>query len=166
MPQRRLIFEMPAEAEVVFDAFHHHEWRLRRDSLVRATHVLGGAAHPFVGAVTENLGAGALRGLAMRTRFISYDRPRVAAAQMIGRAFPFTRWAASMRHRQLAAQRSELIYIYNFGVAPSALRSLLSPVVEAVFVWQTRRRFGRLSWFLAQHAQDVRQWQLEQREAA
>jgi hypothetical protein len=89
---------MPAEAEVVFDAFHHHEWRLRWDSLVRATHVLGGAAHPFVGAVTENLGAGALRGLAMR-------------------------------------------------------------------VWQTRRRFRRLSRFLAQHAQEVRGWQLEQRNA-
>jgi hypothetical protein len=164
MPQRRLVFEMPAEAEVVFDAFHHHEWRLRWDSLVRATHVLGGAAQPFVGAVTENLGAGTLRGLAMRTQFISYDRPRVAAAQMIGRSFPFSRWAASMRHRPLAALRSELIYIYNFDVEPAALKGLLGPIVEGVFVLQTRRRFRRLSRFLARHAHEVRRWQLEKLE--
>src|SRR5262245_17402963 len=98
MARHRLEFPMPATAEVVFDAFHYHEWRRRWDSLVSATHVEGDAPCPFVGAVSENTGRGFLRGLSMRTRFVSFDRPRVAAASMLGRSFPFARWAASMRH--------------------------------------------------------------------
>ena len=152
---------MPASEAVVFDAFHYHLWRARWDSLVSATHVLGGAPCPFVGAVTENTGAGALRGLSMRTQFVSYDRPRVAAAAMLGHSFPFTRWAASMRHRAEGSRQSVLIYTYNFEVGPSALRWVIAPVVELMFNWQTRRRFARLQSFLAAHASEVERWQQE-----
>lgn len=157
---------MPAGAAVVFDAFHYHHWRSRWDSLVRATHVLGGAPCPFVGAVTENAGAGALRGLSMRTQFVSYDRPRVAAATMLGRSFPFTRWAASMQHRPAGPQQSLLIYTYSFDVGPAALRWLLGPIVKLIFDWQTRRRFARLRHFLAHHAGEVERWQLDRASAA
>jgi hypothetical protein len=162
MAHRRLEFPMPASESVVFDAFHYHHWRSRWDSLVSATHVLGGSPCPFVGAVTENTGAGALRGLAMRTQFVAYDRPRVAAATMLGRSFPFTRWAASMRHRATAAHTSLLIYTYTFEVGPVPLRWFIAPVVERIFDWQTRRRFARLQDFLASHAVDVERWQRDQ----
>ena len=42
----KLEFEMPASAEVVFDAFHYHRWRSRWDSLVKTTDVQGGAPVP------------------------------------------------------------------------------------------------------------------------
>lgn len=58
---------MPESEAVTFDAFHHHCWRRRWDSRVSQTEVVGGAPCPFVGAVTVNAGAGALRGLSMRT---------------------------------------------------------------------------------------------------
>ena len=154
---------MPASEVVVFDAFHYHFWRMRWDSLVSATHVLGGAPCPCVGVVTENAGAGALRGLSMRTRFISYDRPRVAAATMVDRSFPFTRWAASMRHRPAGPNQSVLVYVYSFDVGPSWLAWLLEPVVDGVFYWQTRRRFGRLQQFLLNQAAQVEEWQRTQR---
>jgi len=150
---------MPAPAAVVFDAFHHHHWRLRWDSLVRSTQVVGGAPCPYVGAVTENAGAGALRPLNMRTRFVSYDRPRVAAAAMLGRSFPFRRWAASMRHRADGFDRSVLLYTYTFEAGPRPLRWLVEPIVAWVFDQQTRRRFGRLRNFLVAHAAEVAQWQ-------
>ncbi len=153
---------MPANEAVVFDAFHYHFWRMRWDSLVSATHVLGGAPCPSVGVVTENAGAGALRGLSMRTRFISYDRPRVAAATMLGKSFPFARWAASMRHRATAPNHSVLVYVYSFDVGPSWLAWLLEPVVDRVFYWQTCRRFGRLQSFLSDHAAEVEAWQRSQ----
>ena len=162
MAHRRLEFPMPASESVVFDAFHYHHWRSRWDSLVSATHVLGGAPCPFVGAVTENTGAGALRGLSMRTQFVAYDRPRVAAAAMLGRSFPFTRWAASMQHRATGPHASLLIYTYTFEVGPASLRWLIAPVVERIFNWQTRRRFARLQDFLASHADDVERWQQHQ----
>lgn len=159
MPHQRLEFPMPASDAIVFDAFHYHHWRMRWDSLVNATHVLGGAPCPFVGAVTENAGAGALRGLSMRTQFVSYEPPRVAAATMLGRSFPFIRWAASMRHRATAPKHSLLIYTYSFEVGPATLRWVLEPIVKVVFDWQTRRRFARLRNFLMLHADDVALWQ-------
>ena len=159
MAHRKLEFAMPANEAVVFDAFHYHHWRARWDSLVSDSHEVGGAPCPFVGAVTQNVGAGALRGLSMRTQFVSYDRPRVAAATMLEQSFPFTRWAASMRHRANGPQQSVLIYTYNFEVGPAALRWLMEPVVDRIFNWQTRRRFARLHDFLALHAGEVQLWQ-------
>jgi len=161
MVHRRFSFEMPAPCEVVFDAFHHSRWRHEWDSLVRATHVLGGAECPYVGATTDNAGGGWLKGLAMRTRFISFDRGHVAAATMVGRSFPFVAWAASMRHRPLDAGRSLMIYTYRFEAAPRPLRWLVEPVVQCVFDWQTRRRFERLRRFLATDALRIERWQRE-----
>lgn len=161
MAHRRFEFHMPASEQVVFDAFHYHQWRLRWDSLVRDTRVVGGAPCPFVGAVTENAGAGGLRLLSMRTRFVSYDRPHLAAASMIGRSFPFRRWAASMQHKPLGPCASLLVYTYTFETWPAFLRWLLEPLVQSIFEHQTRRRFARLHDFLALHADEIQCWQEE-----
>ncbi|KQU82838.1 hypothetical protein ASC78_15715 [Variovorax sp. Root318D1] len=159
MAHQRFEFEMPASSDVVFDAFHYHVWRARWDSLVSDARVVGGAPCPFVGAETENTGGGWLRGLSMRTRFIAFDRPHVAAASMIGCSFPFSRWAASMRHRDTQPGRSMLIYVYTIEAGPTALRWLLEPVVTWVFARQTQRRFGRMRDFLTEHAAEVVEWQ-------
>lgn len=165
MAHKKLEFPMPASEAVVFDAFHYHHWRLRWDSLVRATRVQGGAPCPFKGAVTESAGAGLLRGLSMQTQFVAYDRPRLAAATMVGRSFPFTQWAASMRHRASGPGQSVLVYTYTLEVGPAAMRWLMGPVVEAIFYWQTHRRFARLRRFLVRHAGEVQQWQQAQAQA-
>lgn len=150
---------MPASCEVVFDVFHYHQWRARWDSLVEHTQVVGGAPCPYVGAVSENAGGGVLRGLSMRTEFVSYQRPRLAAARMMGTSFPFTKWAASMRHEPAAGGQSVIIYTYNIEAGPRALRWLLEPIVHLVFKQQTRKRFRRMRDFLAAHAGEVEAWQ-------
>lgn len=159
MAHRRFEFEMPASAEVVFDTFHYHQWRARWDTLVDATHVIGDAPCPFVGAVTENSGGGMLRGLSMRTQFVSYDRPRIAAASMLGSSFPFTKWAASMQHDAIDDQRSVMVYTYTFHAGPAVIGWLIEPVVKLIFDWQTRRRFACMRAFLASNANEIVQWQ-------
>lgn len=161
MAHQKMFFHMPARADIVFDAFHYHEWRRRWDSLVRRTSVENGAPCPSVGAITENLGAGALRALTMRTQFVSYDRPAVAAATMIGHSFPFTQWAASMRHQETGPNQSLLIYTYTFQVGPAPLRFILNPAVDWIFIRKTRQRFQRLAQFLASHAAEIAAWQHE-----
>jgi hypothetical protein len=163
MVHDRFEFDMPAPPEVVFDVFHYHRWRARWDSLVHATYVIGGAPCPYVGAITENSGGGWLRGLTMRTEFISFDRPRVAAATMRGRSFPFVRWAASMRHRAQAQDRSLMIYTYSFEAGPAALRWLVEPITKLLFDWQTRKRFARMQAFLALHESEIAAWQRQGR---
>jgi hypothetical protein len=125
--------------------------------------VQGGAPCPFVGAVTESEGEGGgmLRHLSMTTRFVSFDRPNVAAATMVGRSFPFSRWAASMQHRDDGSDRSWLIYTYTFEVGPRWLRWLLEPLVVWMFDWQTRRRFARLRAYIQRHRQEIERWQRE-----
>jgi hypothetical protein len=162
MAHRKLTFPMPARADIVFDAFHYHAWRCQWDSLVRRTRVDSGAPCPSVGATTENLGAGALRALSMRTQFVRYDRPVLAAAAMVGRSFPFTQWAASMRHQEQGPHQSLLIYTYTFQVGLVAMRAVMEPVVEWIFVRKTRQRFQRLAQFLAVHAADIADWQQAQ----
>jgi hypothetical protein len=162
MHHKRFEFLMPAAAEVVFDAFHFHEWRAQWDTLVQGTHIVGGAPCPSVGAISENGGRGLLRGLSMRTQFISFDRPHVAAATLLGQSFPFVKWSASMRHKAISPQESLMVYTYNFTVGPSVLRWLLEPVVSWVFDRQTRKRFAQLQTFLALHRQAVQQWQSAQ----
>jgi len=160
MAHRRFEYDMPAGSAVVFDAFHQHRWRERWDPLVSRTRVVGGAPCPSVGAVTENTGGGLLRALSMRTRFVSYDRPRVAAATMVGRAFPFSRWAASMRHRPVGEDHSRMTYTYRFEVmGPRVLRRPFDAIVQAVFDWQTQRRFARFQRFLQAHGPEVAHWQ-------
>ena len=76
----------------------------------------------------------------MPARSSSRTSPRVAAAHMVGRSFPFSRWAG-----------------------PRALRWLLEPVTKVVFDWQTNKRFGRMRAFLQEHAADVAAWQRAER---
>ncbi|RJF96345.1 SRPBCC family protein [Noviherbaspirillum saxi] len=159
MVHDRFEFDIPASSDVVFDAFHYHCWRFRWDSLVQDVRVIDGAPCPYVGAETENAGGGWVRGLSMRTRFVSFDRPRVAAATMIGHSFPFTSWAASMKHRPVGINRSIMIYTYTFRAGPRYLSWLLEPIVKRIFDWQTRRRFLRMQRFLAKHSGEVVQWQ-------
>jgi hypothetical protein len=159
MAHGRLEFTMPASEAVAFDAFHFHQWRAQWDSLVGSSRVIDGAPCPYVGALTENAGRGWLRALAMRTRFVSFDRPRLAAATMMGRSFPFETWAASMRHLPNGNDASLLIYTYTFTTWPTSLRWLMEPLVDRIFARQTRRRFTRMRKFLTHHASALEHWQ-------
>ncbi|HEY0064342.1 MAG TPA: SRPBCC family protein [Telluria sp.] len=150
---------MPASCAVVFDAFHYHHWRLRWDSLVAHTTVEGGGPCPYKGAVTRSRGRGLTRNLVMRTEFITYQRPSLAAARMVGVSFPFTRWAASMKHEAAADGRSAMIYTYTIETGPPALRWLMEPIVNRIFLRQTRQRFARMQQFLAANAAEVEAWQ-------
>lgn len=162
MAHKRFEFDMPASVEVVFDTFHYHQWRARWDSLVSDTHVTDGAPCPYVGAISENTGGGLLRTLSMRTQFVKFDRPRIAAAAMLGHSFPFSKWAATMQHNRIDDHRSTMIYTYTFHVAPRSIGWLFEPIVQLIFNWQTRRRFGRMRKFLARHSAEVEQWQRPQ----
>ena len=88
--------------------------------------------------------------------------PVVAAAAMVGQPFPFTQWAASMRHQEQGPHQSLLIYTYTFQVGPAALRAVMEPLVDWVFVRKTRQRFQRLAQFLAVRAADIAAWQQTQ----
>ncbi|MGH8856923.1 MAG: hypothetical protein ACREXG_02675 [Polaromonas sp.] len=149
---------MNAPCEAVFDAFHHHELRSRWDSLVKHPVLENGDEWPSVGAVTRNPGSGWMRVLSMRTQFVSFQRPTLAAAHMVGSSFPFSLWAASLKHRPLADNRSQLIYTYNIK-ACWWLRGWAEWAVHRVFRFETARRFRRMQKYLDGNLAEVTDWQ-------
>lgn len=148
MAQRRMVLTMPASAAAAFEAFHNHEKRLLWDTLLSVAYVEGGGTHPYVGAVTTNLGCGWKRLLGMRTRFVSYAPPSIAAAVIVAPTGPFEFWAASMRHRDLADGMSELTYTFNIRLRPQFLGRVLDPVAARIFELETRRRFAAMASYL------------------
>lgn len=141
---------MPACSADAFEAFHNHAVRLRWDTLLKEAYVEGGASHPFVGAISFNRGKGWKAGLSMRTRFVAYDPPRVAAAIIVAPTGPFYFWGASMKHRDLEGGGSELDYSFHIKLRPRWLLAPFDFIATRIFAWQTRRRFNAMAEYLKQ----------------
>lgn len=148
MARGRLTFEMPAPSVRAFEAFFNHSVRLEWDTLLKVNYVEGGGTHPYVGAISTNLGRGWKTGLAMRTRFLIYDPPRQASAEMIAPTGPFALWAASMRFFDRGHDGCDLIYTYAIKLRPRWLGVLVDPIASQLFAWETRRRFRAMARYL------------------
>ena len=147
MAHGRLTFAMPAGSADAFEAFFNHERRLEWDTLLRVTYVEGGGTHPYVGAVSTNLGRGWKTGMSMRTKFLVYDPPRTASAELVEPTGPFAQWAASMRFRD-RDDGCELIYTYSIKLRPRWLGKLFDRLGGVLFAWETKRRFGAMARYL------------------
>jgi hypothetical protein len=141
--------EMPASSAVVFDTIHDYGRRLEWDTLLQAAYVDDGSPAAAKGVVTVCVGRPVLGGLALRTVYVSFDPPRVAAVKMLNRPPFFDTWAASIRHEELATDRSRVTYTFNFTARPRILGWLLEPIMLVVFRWETRKRLAALRAYLA-----------------
>lgn len=149
MAHGKLEFIMPAGSADAFEAFFNHEKRLEWDTLLDVTYVEGGGSHPYVGAVTGNVGRGWKTWLSMRTRFLSYNPPLQASAEMIEPTGPFALWAASMRFRDRSDGSSDLTYMYSIKLRPKWVGVILDPVAACLFAWETRCRFAAMAKYLS-----------------
>lgn len=148
MPNRRIHLVMPAPSAEVFEAFHNHSVRLEWDTLLAVAFVEGGGRHPYPGAITTNRGRGWKRALGMRTRFLTYDPPRLASATLVAPTGVFAHWAASMSHRDRSDGTSDLTYTFTIKLRPRWLRWILDPIAARVFERETRLRFAAMAAFL------------------
>jgi hypothetical protein len=144
----RLAFVMPAPSAAAFEAFFNHEVRLRWDTLLQVNYVEGGGTHPYAGAISTNRGRGWKTGMTMRTRFLVYDPPRQASAEMVDPTGIFERWAASMRFADRGDGTCNLIYTYAIQLRPGWLETVFGWLGNKLFAWETRRRFNAMAAFL------------------
>lgn len=145
----RLTFRMPAPSAQAFEAFFNHAVRLRWDTLLRVNYVEGGGTHPYAGAISTNVGRSWKRWLRMRTRFLTYDPPRQASAEMVEPSGPFSLWAASMRFYDRPDGTCDLVYTYAISLRPCWLAAVLDPLACRLFARETRLRFGAMACYLA-----------------
>lgn len=136
--------EIPAGAEVTFDLLHDYARRLEWDTLLRRAYVEGDRP-PAQGVVAVCEARRSLGGMAMRTRYVTFRRPELAAVALVAPAGPFERWAASIRHEPLGPDRHLLRYTLTFRCRPRALAPLVEPLAKLAFGVETRRRLRALA---------------------
>lgn len=73
--------------------------------------------------------------------YVTFDRPEVAAVEMVNRPPFFDSWAASLRHEGAGDGRSRITYTFHITAKPRSLRFSL---MGAVFGFEVRRRLRAL----------------------
>ena len=135
---------IPAPSAAVFDLLHDYGRRLEWDTLLRAAYLTDGHHVAGKGVTAVCVGRRSLGGIALKTVYVSFERPRLAAVKMVNAPPFFATWAASIRHEDLPEGRSRITYTYTFTAKPRWARFFLESVMEQVFAWETRRRLRAL----------------------
>jgi len=139
---------LPAPAEAVFDLVHDYPRRLEWDTLLRSAHTVDDAP-PGKGVEAVCAARWSLGGFAFRTRYVTYDRPRLAAVVLTRPVLVFRTWAASIRHTKREGGTSEVTYTLTFTCRPRLLAPLVEPVARWAFRAETAARLRALSAHLA-----------------
>jgi len=148
MPTGTASIEINASPGVVFDLIHDYPGRLDWDPFLRSAVLLNGSLKADHGVTSRCAAKYSAGGMSMDTVYVSFDRPHVAAVRMIRGPWCFKNFAATIRHTEVSANRSTVTYIVNFTVTPSWLRFLLTPVINWIFVRETRARLVALKHFI------------------
>lgn len=139
---------VPAGVEETFDLIHDYQQRLVWDTLLRRAFTVGSVA-PGPGVEAVCSARWRFGGISFRTRYVTFRRPDLAAVTLVNRPPLFASWAASIRHRPLTADRSEVVYTLTFTCRPAVIAGLVEPVALAAFRWETRRRLRALAAHLS-----------------
>ncbi|MEX2176706.1 MAG: SRPBCC family protein [Pirellulaceae bacterium] len=148
MPHGSVSEIIPAASSQVFDLLHDYERRLAWDTLLSAAYLTDGASQAALGATSVCVGRRALGGIAFKTVYVAFDRPRLAAVKMVNRPPFFSTWAATIRHEDLGPGESRLTYTWTFTARPRVLAWLLEPIMQRAFTWETRKRLRALRSYL------------------
>ena len=140
---------IPASSEAVFDLLHDYSRRLEWDTLLQAAYLEAGSTAAGVGVTSVCVGRRSLGSLALKTIYVTFQRPTVAAVKMVNAPPFFQTWAASIHHEDLSSQESRLTYKYHFTTKPRFLQFILDPIMERVFRWETQKRLQALTDFFS-----------------
>ncbi len=134
---------IPAPAADVFDLVHDYERRLEWDTLLRRAEVLGDDP-PGRDIETVCTARWFLGGYAFRTRYVTFERPTLAAVTLVQPVFVFAAWAASIRHRDEGDRTSTATYTLTFTCRPRPLAPVIEPLAQWAFRVETSRRLRAL----------------------
>ncbi len=140
---------IPAPSSAVFDLLHDYTRRLEWDTLLRAAYLADGHSVAGKGVTSVCVGRRSLGGIALKTVYVTFDRPTLAAVKMVNSPAFFQSWAASIHHEDVSDHQSRITYKFHFTTKPRLLQFILDPIMERVFLWETRKRLQALRAFFA-----------------
>src|SRR5574341_1027609 len=129
-----------APSQVVFDLIHDYTRRLEWDTLLQAAYLVDGQAVTGKGVTAVCVGRRSLGSIALKTVYVSFEPPKLAAVKMVNAPAFFQSWAASIHHEDISDQVSRITYQFHFTTKPTFLQFILDPVMQRVFVWETKKR--------------------------
>ena len=88
-----------------------------------------------------------LGGLELKTKYVSFRPPEVAAVKMVNRPPFFDTFAATILHQDLSDSSSSVEYKYNFTARQSGFASILHPLMNAMLAFETKKRLRALKHF-------------------
>lgn len=144
MADNTITESIPASCEQVFGLLHDYEKRLEWDTLLRAAYLEPGFSRAALGAVSVCVAKRWLGGMAVRTRYTTFQPGRLAAVKMLNSPAFFARFAASIRHTATGPATSLATYRYTFRAKPPALGFLIHPIMAWALRRETTRRLRAL----------------------
>lgn len=144
MPHGEVSAVIPAASGAVFDLIHDYARRLEWDPLLSAAYLDDGHSVAAKGATSVCVGRSSLGSFALKTVYVTFERPHLAAVKMVNAPPFFLTWAASIEHEDVGPAQSRITYRFHFTTKPRLLRFLLDPVMQQVFAWETRKRLCAL----------------------
>lgn len=133
-----------AGREQTFDLLHDYPRRLSWDTMLRRAYTVADRA-PAAGVQAVCQARWRLGGFRFQVRYVTFNRPELAAVTLVAPVLLFESWAASIRHRQLADERHEIVYTLTFRCRPALLAPIIEPLAAALFRWETARRLRALA---------------------
>jgi len=140
---------IPASADAVFALVHDYRRRLEWDTLLREAYLEPAYLKAEHGAISVCRGKLILGGFALRTQYVTFKKGKVAAVKMLNQPPFFDTFAASIRHFEISADKSQVVYKFSFTAKPKWLKWFLHPLMSRIFTWETRKRLGALKKFFA-----------------
>jgi hypothetical protein len=139
---------IPASSQEVFDLLHDYNRRLEWDTLLQAAYLEDGYLLADKGVTAVCVGRASLGGLVLKTVYVTFERPRLAAVKMVNKPPFFQSWAASIRHQDVSVNESRITYTFHFTTRPRFLGFILDRLIKKIFVWETKKRLQALANFL------------------
>jgi hypothetical protein len=140
-------------AETVFDVLHDYHRRLEWDPFLRRAEVEDGAEKAGLGISTYCAARMRSGGFGMRTVYVSFRRPEVAAVKMTDGPWFLGDFAASITQKELAERRTRVTYKFSFSARPRWAAPVVEPLFKARFRHETRRRLESLKAHLESSVQ-------------
>ncbi|MCI0396476.1 MAG: SRPBCC family protein [Chloroflexi bacterium] len=143
---------IPAPSHLVFDLLHDYTRRLEWDTLLQAAYLDDGHTVAGKGVTSVCVGRRSLGSIALKTVYVTFNPPTLAAVKMVNAPPFFQSWAASIHHADISEHESRITYKFHFTTKPRFLEFLLDPLMKRVFLWETRKRLRALqAFFLHNH---------------
>jgi len=137
--------EIDCSQERLFDLTQDYKKRLEWDPYLTEAYLLDGAKHADLGVDSYCRNRS---GSVMISRYISFDRPNVAAVTMVKGPLILKRFSGAWNVKKLSEERSLLVFTYNFELKGGFIGRLFLPIAVYVFSKDMKNRLLAIKHYL------------------